>query len=172
MQILKIIKALPLILIAGAFIFLSIYICLDNGAWAYLVARLMGLEEKYASNMEWLAIAAQSLFLTSDWFYGRIRAFLNKRLEKSSGLNHQIYLGYKVGIECLMALPKRTILFAFYLLLIIAENLGLIASAKDYTAVIVFIIAVDRVTKIWPEEKGRFKEFSQKIRRRFKSVNT
>ena len=168
----KIIKALPLILIAGAFIFLSIYICLDNGAWAYLVARLMGLEEKYASNMEWLAIAAQSLFLTSDWFYGRIRAFLNRRLEKSSGLNHQIYLGYKVGIECLMALPKRTILFAFYLLLIIAESLGLIASAKDYTTVIVFIIAVDRVTKIWPEEKGRFKEFSQKIRRRFKSVNT
>ena len=172
MQFLKIIKALPLILIAGAFIFLSIYICLDNVAWAYLVARLMGLEEKYASNMEWLAIAVQSLFLTSDWFYARVRAFLNRLLEKSSGLNHQIYLGYKVGIECLMALPKRTILFAFYLLLIIAENLGLIASAKDYTAVIVFIIAVDRVTKIWPEEKRRFREFSQKIRRRFDSVES
>ena len=172
MQFLKIIKALPLILIAGAVILLTVYICLDNGAWAYLAARLLGLEEKYASNMEWLAIAAQSLFLTSDWFYARVRAFLNRRLEKSSGLNHQIYLGYKVAIECLMALPKLTILFAFYLLLIIAENLGLIASAKDYTAVIVFIIAVDRVTKIWPEEKRRFKEFSQKIRRRIKSVNT
>lgn len=145
---------------------------MDNGAWAYLAARLLGLEEKYASNMEWLAIAAQSLFLTSDWFYARVRAFLNRRLEKSSGLNHQIYLGYKVAIECLMALPKRTILFAFYLLLIIAENLGLIASAKDYTAVIVFIIAVDRVTKIWPEEKRRFREFSQKIRRRFDSVES
>ena len=46
MQILKIIKALPLILIAGAIIYLSVYICLDNGAWAYLVARLLGLEEK------------------------------------------------------------------------------------------------------------------------------
>ena len=172
MQFLKIVKAVPLILIAGAFIYLSIYICLDNGAWAYLVARLMGFDEKYANNMEWLTIAVQSLFLTSDWFYTRIRAFLNRRLKKSSGLNHQIYLGYKVAIECLMALPKRTILFAFYLLLIIAENLGLITSAKDYTAVIVFIIAVDRVSKIWPEEKRRFKEFSQKIRRRFKNVNS
>ena len=172
MQFLKIVKAVPLILIAGAFIYLSIYICLDNGAWAYLVARLMGFDEKYANNMEWLTIAVQSLFLTSDWFYTRIRAFLNRRLKKSSGLNHQIYLGYKVAIECLMALPKRTILFAFYLLLIIAENLGLITSAKDYTAVIVFIIAVDRVSKIWPEEKRRFKEFSQKIIRRFKNVNS
>lgn len=69
MQILKIIKALPDSDYRG--LYLSIYICLDNGAWAYLVARLMGLEEKYASNMEWLAIAAQSLFLTSDWFYGQ-----------------------------------------------------------------------------------------------------
>ncbi|MGT2682010.1 hypothetical protein [Streptococcus porci] len=172
MQFLKIIKALPLILIAGAFIYLSIYICLDNGAWAYLAARLMGFDEKYANNMEWLTIAIQSLFFTSDWFYGRIRSFLNRRLKKSSSLNHQIYLGYKVAIECLMALPKRTILFAFYLLLIIAENLGLITSAKDYTAVIVFIIAVDRVSKIWPEEKRRFKEFSQKIRRRFDSVKS
>ena len=46
MQFLKIVKALPLILIAGAVILLTVYICLDNGAWAYLAARLLGLEEK------------------------------------------------------------------------------------------------------------------------------
>lgn len=70
-----------------------------------------------------------------------------------------------------MALPKRTILFSFYLILTILENLGVIESAKDYAVVIVFIIAVGRVTKIWPEEKRRMVEFSQKIRKRIGSVS-
>ena len=70
-----------------------------------------------------------------------------------------------------MALPKRTILFSVYLILIVAESLGLIANVKDYTAVIVFIIAVDRVTKIWPEEKQRLKNFSKKAAKRIKSVS-
>lgn len=69
-----------------------------------------------------------------------------------------------------MALPKRTILFSFYLVLTILETLGVIDSAKDYAVVIVFIIAVDRVTKIWPEEKRRMVEFSQKIKKGIKSV--
>ena len=42
-------------------------------------------------------------------------------------------------------------------------------NAKDYTAVIVFIIAIDRVTKIWPEEKERLKAFSHKVAKRIKS---
>lgn len=46
----------------------------------------------------------------------------------------------------------------------------MINSAKDYAVVVIFIIAVDRVTKIWPEEKRRMVEFSQKIKRRIKSV--
>ncbi|MGT2884147.1 hypothetical protein ACVRZS_04230 [Streptococcus ferus] len=165
----KMIKAFPLILVAVAVVYFSIYICIDNGAWAYIAARFFGFEEKYASNVEWIAIAIQSLFFTSDWFYARIRAFLNRRLQKSKGLNHQIYLGYKAGIECLMALPKRTILFGFYLVLIVGESLGLVENAKDYTAVIVFIIAIDRVTKIWPEEKERLKAFSHKVAKRIKS---
>ena len=68
MQFLKIIKALPLILIAGAFIFLSIYICLDNGAWAYLAARLMGLEEKYAAIWSGLSLQFNHSFLPLTGF--------------------------------------------------------------------------------------------------------
>ena len=52
----------------------------------------------------------------------------------------------------------------------ILEKLGVINSAKDYAFVVIFIIALDRVTKIWPEEKRRMVEFSQKIKRRIKSV--
>ena len=118
------------------------------------------MDAEHANNLAYIAIAIQSLFFTSDWFYKRIRTFLNR----------QIYLGYKAGIEFLMALPKRPILFSFYLLLTILENLGVINSAKDYAVVVIFIIAVDRVTKIWPEEKRRLVEFSQKIKRRIKSV--
>ena len=91
-------------------------------------------------------------------------------MENAKGLNRQIYLGYKAGIEFLMALPKRTISFSFYLVLTILETLGVIDSAKDYAVVIVFIIAVDRVAKIWPEEKRRMVEFSQKIKKGIKSV--
>ncbi|MFN8649394.1 hypothetical protein [Streptococcus sp.] len=50
-----------------------------------------------------------------------------------------------------MALPKRTILFAVYLLLIIAENLGLIASAKLRCHR--FYHRRGSGDKIWPEEK-------------------
>ena len=128
------------------------------------------MDAEHANNLAYIAIAIQSLFFTSDWFYKRIRTFLNRRLENAKGLNRQIYLGYKAGIEFLMALPKRPILFSFYLLLTILENLGVINSAKDYAVVVLFIIAVDRVTKIWPEEKRRMVEFSQKIKRRIKSV--
>ncbi|MGU7925573.1 hypothetical protein ACS6ZD_03060 [Streptococcus suis] len=167
---LKYIRALPLVIVAGAVVYFTIFICIDNGDWTYVVTRALGLKEEHANNVSLIVIGAQSLFLTSDWFYKRIRAFLNRRLEKAKGLNWQIYLGYKAGIEFLMALPKRTILFTFYLLLVVAESVGLIEKAKDYAAVIIFIIAVDRVTKIWPEEKRRMMEFGQKIKKRIKSV--
>ncbi|MFI3086059.1 hypothetical protein [Streptococcus sp. 2022WUSS037] len=167
---LKYIRALPLVIVAGAVVYFTIFICIDNGDWTYVVTRALGLKEEHANNVSLIVIGAQSLFLTSDWFYSRIRAFLNRRLERAKGLNRQIYLGYKAGIEFLMALPKRTILFSFYLLLTILENLGVIASAKDYGVVVIFIIAVDRVTKIWPEEKRRMMEFGQKIKKRIKSV--
>ncbi|WFB92167.1 hypothetical protein NWE22_01200 [Streptococcus parasuis] len=167
---LKYIRALPLVIVAGAVVYFSIIICLDNGDWTYIFARVFGMDAEHANNLAYIAIAIQSLFFTSDWFYKRIRTFLNRRLENAKGLNRQIYLGYKAGIEFLMALPKRTILFTFYLLLVVAESVGLIEKAKDYAAVIIFIIAVDRVTKIWPEEKRRMIEFSQKIKKRIKSV--
>ncbi|MBL6538080.1 hypothetical protein JNG37_04925 [Streptococcus suis] len=166
----KIFRALPLIVVAGAVVYLSIWIWIDNGDWTYIIARVSGMTEKHANNLSLIAIAIQSLFFTSDWFYSRIRAFLNRQLERTKGLNRQIYLGYKAGIEFLMALPKRTILFSFYLLLTILENLGVIDSAKDYAVIVIFIIAVDRVTKIWPEEKRRMMEFGQKIKKRIKSV--
>lgn len=166
----KIFRALPLIVVAGAVVYFSIWMWVDNGDWTYIIARVSGMTEKHANNLALIAIAIQSLFFTSDWFYSRIRSFLNRRLERARGLNRQIYLGYKAGVEFLMALPKRTILFSFYLLLTILENLGVIDSAKDYAVVIVFIIAVDRVTKIWPEEKRRMIEFSQKIKKGIKSV--
>ncbi len=147
---LKYIRALPLVIVARAVVYFSIIICLDNGDWTYIFARVFGMDAEHANNLAYIAIAIQSLFFTSDWFYKRIRTFLNR----------QIYLGYKAGIEFLMALPKRPILFSFYLLLTILENLGVINSAKDYAVVVIFIIAVDRVTKIWPEEKRRMVEFS------------
>ncbi|HFI0361177.1 TPA: hypothetical protein ACGO51_000343 [Streptococcus suis] len=166
----KIFRALPLIVVAGAVVYFSIWMWVDNGDWTYIIARVSGMTGKHANNLSLIAIAIQSLFFTSDWFYSRIRAFLNRRLERTKGLNRQIYLGYKAGIEFLMALPKRTILFSFYLLLTILENLGVINSAKDYAVIVIFIIAVDRVTKIWPEEKRRMMEFGQKIKKRIKSV--
>ncbi|HEL2737788.1 TPA: hypothetical protein UDO34_000562 [Streptococcus suis] len=166
----KYLRALPLIVVAGAVVYFSILIWIDNGDWTYIIARVFGMTEKHANNLSLIAIAIQSLFFTSDWFYNRIRAFINRRLEKARGLNRQIYLGYKAGIEFLMALPKRTILFSFYLVLTILENLGVIDSAKDYAVVIVFIIAVDRVTKIWPDEKRRMNEFSQKIKKRIRDA--
>lgn len=61
--------------------------------------------------------------------------------------------------------------FSCFLLLTILENLGMIASAKDYGVVVIFIIAVDRVTKIWPEEKHRLVAFSQKVKKCIKSVD-
>ncbi|WP_154475605.1 hypothetical protein [Suipraeoptans intestinalis] len=162
MKIIRILKALPLLVVAAAVIYVSVYICIDNGGWAYIAARLAGLEKKYAGNVELIVIAAQSIFFTSDWFYRRIGMFLDRRIEKSKGLNHQIYLGYKTGIACLIALPKRTILFGIYLLLIVLESIGVIDQAKDYAVVVVFIIAIDRVAKIWPEERERLKEFLSK----------
>ena len=150
MSMFKYLRAVPLILVAGAVVYFSIIICLDNGDWTYIFARVFGMDAEHANNLAYIAIAIQSLFFTSDWFYKRIRTFLNR----------QIYLGYKAGIEFLMALPKRIILFSFYLLLTILENLGVINSAKDYAVVVIFIIALDRVTKIWPEEKRRMVEFS------------
>lgn len=158
----KYLRAVPLILVAGAVVYFSIIICLDNGDWTYIFARVFDMDAEHANNLAYIAIAIaiQSLFFTSDWFYKRIRTFLNRRLENAKGLNRQIYLGYKAGIEFLIALPKWPILFSFYLLLTILEKLDVINSAKDYAVVVIFIIAVDRVTKIWPEEKRRMVEFS------------
>lgn len=112
----KYLRAVPLILVAGAVVYFSIIICLDNGDWTYIFARVFDMDSEHANNLAYIAIAIQSLFFTS--------------------------------------------LFSFYLLLTILEKLGVINSAKDYAVVVIFIIALDRVTKIWPEEKRRMVEFS------------
>ena len=107
MSMFKYLPVVPLILVAGAVVYFSIIICLDNGDWTYIFARVFGMDAEHANNLAYIAIAIQSLFFTSDWFYKRIRTFLNRRLENAKGLNRQIYLGYKAGIEFLLALPKR-----------------------------------------------------------------
>ncbi len=64
-----------------------------------------------------------------------------------------------------MALPKRSILFSFYLFFIVLELMGLIDKAKDYSVVAIFIVSVDRITKIWPQEFIRLREFGRKIKK-------
>ncbi|MDY2959219.1 MAG: hypothetical protein SOR72_00270 [Hornefia sp.] len=169
-HIMRFIRSVLLVVIAVAVVYLSIYICISNSDWVYVFARLFGFKEKHANNISLLAIALQSLFFTSDWFYNHISAFIDRKLERANELNSQIYMGYKAGVEFLIALPKRTILFSFYLLLITMESVGLIDKAKDYAAVIIFIIAIDRVTKIWPEEKKRLREFGSRIKKHVKDI--
>ncbi|XVG95914.1 hypothetical protein ACGCUQ_07400 [Eubacteriales bacterium KG127] len=155
----KYIRSLIIIVVAIIFIYVAIYFLFNNGDFIYILSRIFGFEEKYAENLAILVVAGQSLFFTSNWFYTRISNFINKRLEKCNDVNRQIYLGYMAGIQFLIALPKRTILFTFYLFLITLESIGMIDKAKDYAVVIIFIIAVDRISKIWPEEKKKAKEF-------------
>lgn len=59
---LKYIRALPLVIVAGAVVYFSIIICLDNGDWTYIFARVSGMDAEHANNLAYIAIAIQSLF--------------------------------------------------------------------------------------------------------------
>lgn len=167
---LKLLRAIPLILGASAVIYFITLVCIDNGDWTYVVSRALGLKEEHANNFSLIVLAAQSLFFTSNWFYNHIKHFIDRHLERAKGINRQIYLGYRTGIEGLVALPKRTILFTLYLILIISENIGIIEKAKNYSVGIVFIIAIDRVAKIWPEEKQRLYTFTSKMYNHIRNI--
>lgn len=164
----KFVRIISLLTIGLLVMWFFLITFIDNGSWAFELAIWLGFKEIYALNVALMAIALQALFFTSDWFYEKINQLINWRLKKVSDWGKHIYLGLKLGVEFLMALPKRTILFSVYLLLVVMESVGLISKVKDYAVVIIFIIAVDRVTKIWKEERKRLKEFGKKIKKGLK----
>lgn len=113
-----------------------------------------------------MATAGMAFRLTSDTMYLCICKAINGILHRSKGLLYAILLGVKVAVEILVSLPKRTILFSTYLIFVLLERMGIIEKAKEYGAVAIFIMAVDRVTKIWPVERERLLVFAQKLRKR------
>ncbi len=96
---LKYIRALPLVIVAGAVVYFSIIICLDNGDWTYIFARVFGMDAENANNLAYIAIAIQSLFFTSDWFYKQICTFLNRRLENARVSIGKFIWDIRLGFE-------------------------------------------------------------------------
>ncbi len=156
------------IFVAFVFVYFITDLFIGNSDVAYVIARVLGVNEKFADNISLLVFAVQSLIITSDWCYREIAKFIEKRLERASKYTQPFYLGSKIGVDFIAALPKRTILFGFYLILIILELIGVIVSAKDYSAVAIFVIAVDRVGKMWPDEKKKLYAFFGSLKRRIK----
>lgn len=140
-------------------------IFVDTSDWAYLIARLLGVQEKYADNIGNMVLALLALGVTSDWLYQKLQGWLDRRFTQTKReIGRQFFSGLRLGLGLLMALPKRTLLFSFYLLLTVLELSGLIQSAKDYAVIIIFTIAIDRVTKIWPSERERLRSFIKQTR--------
>lgn len=166
MKTLRWLSSVLVIFIAFVVVYFIVYFFIGNSDVAYVIARVLGVNEKFAENISLLVFAVQSLIITSDWCYREIAKFLEKRLTKASKYMTSFYLGSKIGVDFIAALPKRSILFTFYLMLIILELTGIIASAKDYSAIAIFVIAVDRVFKIWPDEKGKLSAFFDSLKRR------
>ena len=57
--------------------------------------------------------------------------------------------------DVLVAIPKRTVLFGFYLLYSILDKLGCVNLNVDAVFVGVFIIGIDRIAKSWKDEKKK-----------------
>lgn len=100
-----------------------LYLALFNGDMIFEITRSLGMSEKYANNVAMIIIAIQAFFLTSDWLYGRILSW------QGAGRRQGVfYLGLRLGMEALLAFPKRTSLFVFYLFLIVGKGVGLVSS--------------------------------------------
>lgn len=124
----------------------------------YTLLNLCGINSVSSETLSLLVTASLGLLFTSDNFYGLITKLLGFLIRH----NHNewldtLYHGCEISIEVIMALPKRTILFLIYLFLIVGEFLGLVHSAKNSGMIIIYVIAVDRVGKIWPSEYQRMK---------------
>lgn len=166
MKSLRWLSSALVIFIALVFVYFIADFFIGNSDVAYVIARVLGVNEKFADNISLLVFAVQSLIITSDWCYREIAKFIEKRLNRASKYMQPFYRGTKIGVDFIAALPKRTILFVFYLILIILEQIGIIVSAKDYSAIAIFVIAVDRVGKMWPEEKQKLYAFFGSLKRR------
>lgn len=166
MKFAKILKFLTFVFTCIFSLFCIAYLIDNIGGWIMYYAQQKGFEEIPAENIGLMATAALAFFFTSDAMYLRIRKLINGILHRSKGLCYAILLGLKAAVEILVALPKRTILFSTYLIFVLLELMGIIEKAKEYGVVSIFIMAVDRVTKIWPEEKERLFAFAQKLRKR------
>ncbi|MGF0039864.1 hypothetical protein ACQRBF_03680 [Peptoniphilaceae bacterium SGI.131] len=162
----RLLSSIFVIFVAFIFVYFIAYFFIDNSDLVYVIARVSGVNEKFADNISLLVLTVQSLIITSDWCYGKISKFLEKRVNKASKYTQSFYVGLKIGVDLISALPKRTILFVFYLILIVLELTGIIVSAKDYSTVAIFIIAIDRVGKIWPNEKEKLFKFFDSLKSR------
>ncbi len=163
---LRLLSLCLVIFIAFLFVYFIIYFFIDNSDVAYVLARVLGVDEKFAQNISLFVFAVQSLIITSDWCYSKMSKFLARRIERASKYAQPLYLGSKIGVDFISALPKRTILFTFYLVIIVLELTGIIVSAKDYSAVAIFVIAIDRVSKIWSDEKEKLFGFFYTLKKR------
>lgn len=166
----KIIKIILFCITCFLILWLFVSLALYMGELAYQSAIDEGFADDKAVNIALMATATMALILTSDTLYKLFRSLINALLSHAKGVFYSMLLGAKAAMEIYMALPKRTILFVIYLLLIILELLGLIQTAKDYAVSAVYIIAVDRVLKIWAIEKERLIEYCGKIRKRLRQL--
>ncbi len=164
-RVMKIYKVLGLLVMSAVFLAAASYLLLHAGGWAAGCALDRGFSEEHAVNIGLMTTASFAFIITSDLVYGKIRNFLAARLRKEKSFGYSFYVSAKMAVEILMALPKRSILFSFYLFFIVLELMGLIDKAKDYSVVAIFIVSVDRITKIWPQEFIRLREFGRKIKK-------
>lgn len=131
------------------------------------LASRYGLADENALNLGMMLTATIALIITSNAFYRLVLDKMNVYLDTNKSLSKRNILNALViGLEFVMAIPKRSLLFGIYLGLVVLEQLGAIDKANDYILVAVFVIGVDRVGKILPQEIKQMKEFINKAMER------
>lgn len=80
----RLLSSIFVIFVAFIFVYFIAYFFIDNSDLVYVIARVSGVNEKFAENISLLVLTVQSLIITSDWCYGKISKFLEKRVNKAS----------------------------------------------------------------------------------------
>lgn len=103
------------------------------------------------------------MLVTSNKIYGKCHGIYCKIYKKANrGISRSLIVALISFNDFIISIPKRTIVFFFYLFLTVADEMGYMVGETNFMFVGMLLIGIDRVISNWNKEKQMLYAYGKK----------
>lgn len=104
------------------------------------------------------------MLVTSNKIYGKCHGIYCKMYKKANrGISRSLIVALISFNDFIISIPKRTIIFFFYLFLTVADEMGYMVGETNFMFVGMLLIGLDRVITNWNKEKKMLYAYGKKV---------